>query len=354
MVIGSVGLLPVGVGVRQELLNHQSRTTFLFRSKVRTYLDTDFVCLKIYVCIVHRDDEHRVAFPALSARPKGPKSASNALAKSHLGNGGLTSDPRKPKIQNVYLQTHSGSRTPRRNSRGSRPTTPTTSITASTVFRPKIQRANSLTGPSSAGLPTSSSWTGIGPVPKSAKRWARTAHLHEVKSPLPSSAAVAESSSRSAKNRKDADGGEEDEKENRRVVLSASVKLAASTPKDTAKTLNDGDMGIGMDTERDVFIDDTPSRTFSRPQRLGQSNGHLPPPILVSPDNHNHVGTSNGGVQQSDRPGIIRRWNTTSAASPSGDGDDENLWVDTDTSVDGGDSSDIDGDFEFGFNEGSK
>lgn len=44
---------------------------------------------------------------------------------------------------------------------------------------PRLKRANSHGGGST---PASATWTGIGPVPKSAKRLARTAHLHEVKS----------------------------------------------------------------------------------------------------------------------------------------------------------------------------
>ncbi|KAF9478205.1 hypothetical protein BDN70DRAFT_880260 [Pholiota conissans] len=54
-----------------------------------------------------------------------------------------------------------------------RPVTP-----ISSSFRPQIlQRSNSHGGP---GLPQSASW-GTTSVPKSAKRWARSAHLHEVK-----------------------------------------------------------------------------------------------------------------------------------------------------------------------------
>jgi hypothetical protein len=43
--------------------------------------------------------------------------------------------------------------------------------------RPLIQRANSQ---GASGF-TSSGFFGVGPVPKSAKKWARTAHLHEVR-----------------------------------------------------------------------------------------------------------------------------------------------------------------------------
>lgn len=289
--------------------------------------------------IVQHDDEHRVAFPALSARPRGPKSASHVHSKPHLN-----LEQRKPKIQNVYLQS-SRSRTPSlRNSRmGSRPTTPTTSVAANVAFRPQMQRSNSLTGPSSAGLPMSLSWTAVGPVPKSAKRWARTAHLHEVKSPVPSSAtAEGSSSNRSAKLKIDTEGAGQDEKENRGILLS-SAKPAASI-KGKATSLDDE-----VDAERDVYMDERPSRPFSRPLRLGQSNGHLPPPILVTPDNHAQTGAVDQ-VQQSNGARIIRRWNTTSSSpsSPGVDGDDENLWVDTDTSADGGNSSDIDVDFGFG------
>lgn len=44
------------------------------------------------------------------------------------------------------------------------------------MARPIIQRANSQ-GSASTGF----SFSGVGPVPKSAKRWARSAHLHEVR-----------------------------------------------------------------------------------------------------------------------------------------------------------------------------
>ncbi|KAL0064276.1 hypothetical protein AAF712_008720 [Marasmius tenuissimus] len=48
--------------------------------------------------------------------------------------------------------------------------------------RPKLKRANSHGSSSAVMLATSISWGGtVGPVPKSAKRWARSAHLHEVK-----------------------------------------------------------------------------------------------------------------------------------------------------------------------------
>lgn len=226
---------------------------------------------------------------------------------------------------------------------GSRPTTPTTSVAANVAFRPQMQRSNSLTGPSSAGLPMSLSWTGVGPVPKSAKRWARTAHLHEVKSPVPSSAtAEGSSSNRSAKLKKDTDGTEEDEKEN--CGVSSSLAKSAASTKDKATSLDDEG-----DAERDVFLDERPNRPFSRPLRLGQSNGHLPPPILVTPDNRTQTGAVDQ-VQQSNGARLVRRWNNTSSSpsSPGVDGDDENLWVDTDTSVDGGNSSDIDVDFGFG------
>ncbi|KAL0573982.1 hypothetical protein V5O48_007974 [Marasmius crinis-equi] len=54
------------------------------------------------------------------------------------------------------------------------PSTPTS--------RPRLTRANSHGGSSGVMLSSSISWGGVvGPVPKSAKKWARSAHLHEVK-----------------------------------------------------------------------------------------------------------------------------------------------------------------------------
>jgi hypothetical protein len=68
-------------------------------------------------------------------------------------------------------------RTPTRRLSGHllRPVTPTG--THNTASRPLIQRANSQ---GTAGF-ISPGFSGLGPVPKSAKKWARTAHLHQVR-----------------------------------------------------------------------------------------------------------------------------------------------------------------------------
>ncbi|EKM49800.1 uncharacterized protein PHACADRAFT_265504 [Phanerochaete carnosa HHB-10118-sp] len=80
------------------------------------------------------------------------------------------------------------SRTPQsaRAFRHSSPSHPATPMTTSSVAaipridpRPQIQRVHS------SAMSQSFSMGVIGPVPKSARRWARTAHLHEVKSSVP-------------------------------------------------------------------------------------------------------------------------------------------------------------------------
>ncbi|KAF5380640.1 hypothetical protein D9757_007002 [Collybiopsis confluens] len=234
--------------------------------------------------------EHKIAFPSYSVYPRGLKSASHVHSKSH--SSALLE--RKPRVQNVYLQNSSRSRTPSLRTPQPynprlvpRPITPTTLL--STAHRPQLQRANSLSGPSSS-LPASVSWTGVGPVPKSAKRWARTAHLHEVKSP----SVAAESKARM----------NQDEKENRDLLRSAQL-MADSVVDFPAKTLNNND----------VFLV-TPSRTSRR------SAGH--PTLRAS------LASAHGSDSCDDL-----RW----VSSPgSCDGEDGDVWVDTDitdTSVDG-------------------
>ncbi|GJE92617.1 UNC-like C-terminal-domain-containing protein [Phanerochaete sordida] len=91
---------------------------------------------------------------------------------------GSTTRPRTPQSARAH---------PFRHSSPSHPATPTSSASAAAVLttragppaRPPIQRAHS------SLIAQSFSTGGIGPVPKSARRWARTAHLHEVKSAAP-------------------------------------------------------------------------------------------------------------------------------------------------------------------------
>ncbi|KIK69863.1 hypothetical protein GYMLUDRAFT_90851 [Collybiopsis luxurians FD-317 M1] len=262
----------------------------------------------------HRDDEHKVVFPALSARSRGPKSASHVHAKPQTA---ITE--RKPRVQNVYLRSGSRSRTPSlrtphpHNPRlVSRPTTPTTSISA--TYRPQLQRANSLSGPNFS-LPTSASWTGVGPVPKSAKRWARTAHLHEVKSP----ATIAAES----KIPKDLD-----EKENQSAESSAdSLTIAKSAPDRKAKNMENG-------MDMDIFFK-TPSRLPKR------SNGHTRLSVLTT-----SLDKSSGGLDPRLSHADIR-WTTSPGGSC--DGEDGDLWIDTDMT-----DTSIDGDGGLGFDDDEK
>ncbi|KAF9068596.1 UNC-like C-terminal-domain-containing protein [Rhodocollybia butyracea] len=247
---------------------------------------------------VHHEDEPVITFPTLSARPRVPKTAPHTKSHAFLAE-------RKPKVQNVYLQSRPRSRTPSLRTPHNLPTTPTTAVT--TTYRPQILRANSLTS-GSAGLPASVSWTGVGPVPKSAKRWARTAHLHEVKSPAPSAAI----GNRVAMNVV----GEGEEKKNQRTVARVdsmtTLKLAAFTPKDKAKSLDDNIDG-------NVFPD-APD---------------LPNPVL-------------NGVDPGDTEQLNKLWR--SSPSSSCDGDDADLWVDTDN-TDTATEPSVDGDFGFGFDD---
>lgn len=68
-------------------------------------------------------------------------------------------------------------RTPTRhlNGHNNRPVTPT--ALHNTASRPHLHRANS----HGASGNTQSNFTGIGPVPRSAKKWAKSSHLHEVR-----------------------------------------------------------------------------------------------------------------------------------------------------------------------------
>ncbi|KAJ4482488.1 UNC-like C-terminal-domain-containing protein [Lentinula aciculospora] len=231
-------------------------------------------------------------FPTLRTHPGGPKSSS---AKPHLSDR---------KIQNVYIRARSRSRTPSLRTAHPHnprivpcPTTPTTSIT--TTFRPQLQRANSLTT-SNAGLPTSASWTAVGPVPKSAKRWARTAHLHEVKSPAPVTTIT------NIETAKDAEI-ENTEKERTEVVSSThSIFIPTlSSPKDKAQSSDD-------ENSVQIFLE-MPNRPTRR------SSGHCIATLDV------------------DEPTtrLDKRWTLSSSSCDDDDGDP---WVDTDTtdtSIDG-------------------
>ncbi|TFK48784.1 hypothetical protein OE88DRAFT_504862 [Heliocybe sulcata] len=85
-------------------------------------------------------------------------------------NENIRSSRKSDEVRHRKPRTPTGVRTPASRHTGGhrRPLTPTGN-------RPPIQRSNSHGAPQEFAV--------IGPVPRSAKRWARTAHIHEVKNP---------------------------------------------------------------------------------------------------------------------------------------------------------------------------
>ncbi|KAJ3829337.1 UNC-like C-terminal-domain-containing protein [Lentinula raphanica] len=253
---------------------------------------------------VNLDDDQRAPFPSLSARPRGPKSASFAKQTDR-------------KVQNVYIRARSRSRTPSLhtahppNTRNiPRPSTPTTSVT--TTSRPQFYRANSLTAGNAGLLPVSASFSAVGPVPKSAKRWARTAHLHEVKSPVP---AVATATNGKLSKHMD-DRNVADERAEGGRSVDATVDTTSHPPQDEARV-------AVTESNSDVFLESPIQST--RRSRISNLCSLAKPLTELPAGNH---------------------WTTSSGSSC--DGEDGDAWVDTDTtdtSVDG-DSNGFSG---FGF-----
>ncbi|KAI0320970.1 UNC-like C-terminal-domain-containing protein [Amylostereum chailletii] len=96
--------------------------------------------------------------------------------------------------------------------------------TPTAIARPVLQRSNSHSSAASASAGASTSTTSllIGPVPRSAKRWARTAHLHEVRRPVErdENGTEDENGRRSGRNM---DVGEVDENGTKRLRVDTSV-----------------------------------------------------------------------------------------------------------------------------------
>ncbi|THH29361.1 hypothetical protein EUX98_g4829 [Antrodiella citrinella] len=128
-----------------------------------------------------KPDIARIKFPS---RKHGPASADFPRSKrTHP-----VAAARK-QAANVHLRTPTSLRSPMRSAGhryAFRPLTPTgpssASLTTAALVspRPPIQRTSS--GGTGGIVQSASMGSVIGPVPKSAKRWARSAHLHEVKS----------------------------------------------------------------------------------------------------------------------------------------------------------------------------
>ncbi|KAF8194198.1 hypothetical protein BJ912DRAFT_959739 [Pholiota molesta] len=133
---------------------------------------------------------------------------------------------------------------------------PVTPVTAS--FRPQhLQRSNSHGGPL---LPQSASWGAVS-VPKSAKRWARSAHLHEVKTlgPLVSAATAAAAAAATSARRSRKKSGENSgrtprefdfERENHDFFSSSAGSLLFKADDESAASvaLDEGDVWIDTDS----------------------------------------------------------------------------------------------------------
>lgn len=126
----------------------------------------------------------KVAFPSSETPPPYPTSRPplpTEQGRQINGMDAFTSERWPPIVPlarsgDKRSRTPTSLRTPTRLLSGHhRPVTPTG--TRSIANQPPVQRANSH---GAAGM-TSPGFSGIGPVPRSAKRWARSAHLHEVR-----------------------------------------------------------------------------------------------------------------------------------------------------------------------------
>ncbi|KAK1221154.1 hypothetical protein PQX77_016053 [Marasmius sp. AFHP31] len=119
-------------------------------------------------------------FPSLTTPTIQPKTAPPGIMHTP-GKSSYRHHPRTAMI----VQQRPRSRTPslrKANKVTAIPAVPPNTPPMTSTSRPKLKRANSHGSTSAVMLATSISWGGtVGPVPKSAKRWARSAHLHEVK-----------------------------------------------------------------------------------------------------------------------------------------------------------------------------
>ncbi|KAI3621196.1 sad1-unc-like c-terminal [Moniliophthora roreri] len=231
------------------------------------------------ISATHDESAVQVEFPSiLPQEPQTAPLSSKAMERRHQKTKIVHPHPNRPRSRTPSL------RTPKR------PNTPGTSSTLVGSSRPRLHRANS--HGSSTLFANTASWSGggVGPVPKSAKRWARTAHLHEVK----------------AVRRKK--GNDDDEDDSRSVSSTSSSVQRLQEP---LRMLNSGD----VDSDRDDDPFSTPSRSNGR--------GHDGYPSLVT----RAPATGVRAKKTSSRNG----W-PVSPGSPDStlDASDGDIWVDTD------------------------
>ncbi|TCD65778.1 hypothetical protein EIP91_002217 [Steccherinum ochraceum] len=131
-------------------------------------------------------DEDKVKFPTRNQQPPATADLPRSKRTHPAPNG-------RKLMTNVHVRTPTSLRSPMRSANSHRyafrPLTPTNggpataSLTSAALVspRPQFSRSSSSGAPGSI-VQSASMGSVIGPVPKSAKRWARSAHLHEVKS----------------------------------------------------------------------------------------------------------------------------------------------------------------------------
>ena len=135
-----------------------------------------------YIAFAYLKDDSQFAFPSSSSR--GNKPLETIQLNSAPPGGELFTRPRTRTMSNPRSRAPSLRSTPAtrriQHIAHQKPITPLT-----TTFRPHvIQRWSSQGG----SIPAGGSWGSMS-VPKSAKKWARTAHLHEVKTTTPTPSA---------------------------------------------------------------------------------------------------------------------------------------------------------------------
>ncbi|KAF8158431.1 UNC-like C-terminal-domain-containing protein [Crassisporium funariophilum] len=197
------------------------------------------------------DNDDKIAFPSKKARRKEPLETIQLNTAPISGEFYATYNrPRtgsNPRSRNTSLRS-----TPRRTQHTG-PKNPITPTRA--AFRPQpIQRSNSQGG--APPMQLTGSWGFGANVPKSAKKWARTAHLHEVKSATVSSSR--KGSGGSSPVRRDHGQGHDrtpKDLEFDRENIPGDIFTLSSAPKGSAKLLGKGGtegeklMTIGGETE---------------------------------------------------------------------------------------------------------
>jgi hypothetical protein len=193
-----------------------------------------------------------------------------------------------------------------------RPRTPVASGSMSTAIphqltpRPRLKRANS----HGSGPVLTATWTGVGPVPKSAKRWARSAHLHEVRTT----------------------GGKLRKERENRAGMGDPSALGGDDSLGMSPRHHQHAQSLGSPSEVssselvDVFASPTaPSR--SRGVTLDHLTGNIA--SALGP------GSPGGSPESKGKGKDYSHLLLHSAFSPKSEESEGELWVDTDTSVDG-------------------